>query len=469
MKQTKLKNHSAKNSIKAHPKTKRRVKDNRPLHRTIAFHPINLLFLLCAGVLLCASTLSAMAASYSVTGTVPAPIPTSAAVITSPNDNQQLSPQTQTISGTCPTNTYIQVSDNGTLSAIAICDQTGAFQASISLSSGADILSAQDYNVTNNPGPSSPPITIYYYPPIPPSNPGGSGSPPSNGSNTTTTTTVSGSQSTYVAPVAVQILQVDTDTPYRASGPPQIVSYSPTFTGIAPPNSLIVVTIHTNPYYCHTYSNAQGYWTCTFNQIIPPGQHTVDVTVQTPSGKTITLNSFHILVVAAAPKSQTQSGKFVISTNYAYKVWLLNQPVSLHMHISGGAAPFAFTVTWGDGAISTYVKQDSTNFTISHTYTHLNASIGSMPVKIAAVDTKGDFSSLQLDTAIRNPNFVASTSGFNGTSFLNDVKPWLTVLWPGYVVIVLMVFSFWLGERQETVALIRGKKLSKRPQHRHSH
>jgi hypothetical protein len=99
----------------------------------------------------------------------------------------------------------------------------------------------------------------------------------------------------------------------------------------------------------------------------------------------------------------------------------------------------------------------------------LNATLGSMPVKIAAVDTKGDFSSLQVDTVLRNPGFVASTASSNGSGFLSKVKPWLTVLWPGYIVIVLMVFSFWLGERQETLALVSGKKSPRRTRQRHSH
>jgi hypothetical protein len=462
MTQTKLKNHSAKFSAKAQYKAKRHLRDVRPIHRTIAFHPINLLFLLCAGVLLCASTFSAMADSYSVNATVPAPIPTAPAIITSPTNEQQLSPQTQTISGTCPLNTYIEITDNTTLVGIGICDQTGVFQVSVSLSSGLNVLMAQDYNVTNNSGPASPSINVYYYAPTPPSNPS---APPVNAPGSIS----SSSQSAYVAPDQVKILQVDTDTPYQSSGPTQIVSYGPTFTGIAPPNSLIVVTIHTNPYYCHTYANTQGYWSCTFDQIIPPGLHTVAISARTPAGQTFNLAPFHISVVAAAPKTIAQTSKFSISTSYAYKVYLLNQQVTLNLQINGGAAPFAFTVSWGDGVISTYVEQTSKDFLITHTYTHLDASTGSMPVKIAAVDTKGDSSSLQVDTVIRNPNFIGNASSSGGAGFLQKTKPWLTVLWPGYIVILLMVFSFWLGERQEMLALLSGKKLPPRQKHRHSH
>ena len=463
MKQTKTRNHSAKFSVKAQHKAKRQVRDNRPLHRTIVFHPINLLFLLCAGVLLSASTLSATADSYSVNATVPAAIPTLPAVITSPTNNGQLSPQTQTISGTCPLNTYVEVTDNNILVGIGVCDQAGAFQVSVLLTSGLNTITAQDYNVTNNSGPSSPSINIYYYSPTSPSNP--TSIPTSTSSSTNTAQT----RSAYVAPDQVRILQVDSGTPYQSSNPMQTVSYGPTFTGIAPPDSLVVATIHTNPYYCHTYANSQGYWSCTFDQIIPPGTHTVDITVHTPAGQTINLAPFHILVVAAAPKTVAEMSKFSISTSYAYQVYQLNHQVTLNLHINGGIAPFAFTVSWGDGTISTYVEQTNKDFSVDHTYTHLNASTASMPVKIAAVDSDGNTSSLQVDTVLHNPNFVGSTAGSGRTGFLQRIRPWLTVLWPGYIVILLMVFSFWLGERQEMLTLLSGKKLPQHRKQRHSH
>lgn len=460
MKQIKQKAHSAPPSKKALHHAKRKVRDNRPLHRIIAFHPINFLFLLCAGVLLAASTFSATAASYSVNGEVLAPIPTAPAVITNPTDNQQLSPQVQTVSGTCPADTYVKVSDNSAVAGIAVCDQNGAFTISLSLSSGLNVLTAQDYNVTDNPGPSSSPVDVYYYPPMPPNNP----NPPSTPINTPKP------QSSFVSPVSVHLLQVDTGIPFNPALQPQLISYKPTLTGTAPPYSLVLVTIHTNPYYCHTYANAQGYWSCTFDQTIPPGVHTVEVAAQTASKQIISLPSFHVQITAAAPNLPSTPPKFSISTNYAYKVYTLNQPVFCNIHISGGRAPYAFTVDWGDGATSTYVRSSAADFTISHTYTHLDAPFGSMPIKVGAVDTNGDFSSLQIDTVLRNPSYIASTNKpTSGSGLLDKVAPWLTVLWPGYLVILLMVFSFWLGERQEMIALMNGKKLPKRPQHRHSH
>lgn len=463
MKYQKPKNHSAKFSNKAHLAAKRRVKRNRPLHRTIILHPINFLLLLCAGVLLSVSTFSALAASYAVNGEVLAPIPTDPAVITSPTNNQQLSPQTQVISGTCLDNSYVEVSDNNSIAGIAICSQDGTFHVTATLSIGLNVLSAQDFNATNNPGPSSASVSVYYYPPSIPNNKSNSSAPLPAPMST------HGNQSSYVAPVAVKVLQVDIGIPFQANTSVPIVSYEPTVTGIAPPHSLIVVTIHTNPYYCHTYANSEGYWSCTFNQIIPPGQHTEIIMALTPSQQTITLPSFHIAVVAAAPKAQTTATKFSISTNYTYKVYSLNEPVILSLRIAGGVAPYAFTVTWGDGAISTYVEQTNKDFSITHTYNHLNAAFGSMPVKIAAVDANGDFSSLEIDTALRNSGYVAKIAGSTSSSFITSLRPWLTVLWPGYIVITLMVFSFWLGERQEQITLRSDKRLTKRPRYRHSH
>lgn len=457
MKQTNLKNHSARYSKKALHHAKRRVRDNRPLHRTIAFHPINFLFLLCAGVLLCASTFSAAAASYSVNGEVLAPIPTDPAVITSPTNNQQLSPLVQTVSGTCPADTYVEVNDNSALAGIAVCDQN-TFQVSVSLSTGLNVLTAQDYNVTNNPGPSSSPVEVYYYPPVPPSSPNAPTPVPSK------------PQSTFVAPEVVKLLQVDMGIPYDPAHQPQPVSYKPILTGIAPPYSLVLVTVHTNPYYCHTYANAQGYWSCAFSQDIPPGLHTVDVEAQTPSKQMISLPSFHIQVTAAAPKSLGIAPKFSILTNYAYKVYELNQPVTIQLHMNGGIAPYGCTVDWGDGMVSSFILT-SADYSITHTYTHLHASLATMPIKIAAVDTNGNASSLQIDTILKNTGFTIKTTKTRspGSSFLSDVRSWLTVLWPAYLIILLMVFSFWLGEKQEMIALMNGKKLPKRPQHRHSH
>lgn len=460
MKQTNPKTHSARYAKKALHHAKRRVRDSRPLHRTLAFHPITFLFLLCAGVLLCVSTFSVAAASYSVHGEVLAPIPAAPAIITSPSDNQQLSPQVQMVSGTCPNDTYVKVSDNSALSGIGVCDQNGTFQVSVSLSSGLNVLTAQVYNVTDNPGPSSSPVDVYYYPPVPPS-PIPAASSPNGTANPA---------STFVSPITVNLLQVDRGIPFNPAKQPQLISYKPTLTGTAPPYSLVLITIHTNPYYCRTYANAQGYWSCTFNQTIPTGIHTVEVQAQTTSKQIISLPYFHIQITSSQPKSQSSSPKFSISTTYAYQVYALNQPVKLNLDIVGGTPPFAFSVTWGDGVMSTYVRSDVSSFSISHAYTKLNKSFGTVPIKIAAVDTNGNFSSLQIDTVLRNPGFVANTNKpTSGSGFLSSIRPWLTVLWPGYVVILLMVFSFWLGERQEMIALLNGKKLPSRRQHRHSH
>ena len=124
----------------------------RRLHVHIALHPMSILVLLCAGVLLAASTWSAFAAIVTVKAVVPAPPLTEPAVITSPAGDEQTTTQLLSVQGTCPDNSYVTLSDNGLLAGVVTCS-SGAFTISLDLSPGSNELQAQDYNITNDAGP----------------------------------------------------------------------------------------------------------------------------------------------------------------------------------------------------------------------------------------------------------------------------------------------------------------------------
>src|SRR5581483_6172974 len=79
--------------------TKRAIRHAQPLHKRFALHPINILALLCVGVLLATFTLNALADSYTVSATLPAPPLVDPAVITDPPDGAQFSTQSITVSG----------------------------------------------------------------------------------------------------------------------------------------------------------------------------------------------------------------------------------------------------------------------------------------------------------------------------------------------------------------------------------
>jgi hypothetical protein len=138
---------------------------------------------------------------------IAAPIPTTAAVITSPTDGTDVTHSGLTVSGTCPVITprvIIAISDNGTEVGSVACGSDNTFSIPITLTPGQHTLIAETYTITDDTGPDSAPITITYTP------------PPVAHQSVVTTTTIqsSGSQAAGVAPLTLTI-----DEPFIVFGP----------------------------------------------------------------------------------------------------------------------------------------------------------------------------------------------------------------------------------------------------------
>jgi len=109
--------------------------------------------------------------TLNVTATVPGPIPTSPAVITSPIDQTTFDTQEITVKGTCPPEgAYIILSRNNVSAGTAPCSG-GTFEIVINLILGTNELQALVYNITNDPGPASTVVTVHYLPSQPPTVP----------------------------------------------------------------------------------------------------------------------------------------------------------------------------------------------------------------------------------------------------------------------------------------------------------
>jgi hypothetical protein len=452
------------------------VRRNQPLHKRFALHPVNIFAMLCVGILLATFTLNAFADSITVTAVVPAPPLTQAAVITDPTDGTQTSTQDITITGTCPDNSYINMTDNGIFVGTSTCF-SGAFSIALDLYVGTNQLLPQDYNITNSAGPASDPITITYTP----------SSAPSPGSTGTTSSTQPQSAASAQAPVLpviarngpapiatpvqLEVTQVDLSIPYISQSITPVVSFQPTLTGTAPPYSYVVVIIHSDFYTCSTYANSQGYWSCSVPSDLPSAIHTVNVSAKTPQGSDLTYPSFTIKVISANPPKVSAPSPFRITSSYSYSVETVGQQVSYNIHMTGGNPPYAYTVLWGDGKNSTIIRQNNDDFTINHTYGWINASLASKTIKVQAIDASGQSSTLQLSAEIRNPAFHSTVANITKSSGLwglfSHARPWLWLLWPGYIIVILLVFSFWLGEREQLTNVI-GKKTGKL-KHHHAH
>ena len=121
------------------------------------------------GMVLAVYTFSAKAAtpytgpeagSIGLTGRVPAVPPKTAATITSPRDGQHFTTAPITVSGTCPANTLVEIYKNNIFAGSVSCDSNGTFSLQIDPLFGQNSLTAQVYDVLNQAGPVSSPVTI---------------------------------------------------------------------------------------------------------------------------------------------------------------------------------------------------------------------------------------------------------------------------------------------------------------------
>lgn len=128
-------------------------------------------------------------------------------------------------------------------------------------------------------------------------------------------------------------------------------------------------------------------------------------------------------------------GDYHYQAHYQGDVW--QWPLSL----SGGVAPYLITVDWGDGTAAKLTRPDANAFTITHTYN--NAGLY-QPI-VRASDSSGLGASLQLSAVVKPKPLILS---YTQNPFLQGLQKYLWAAWPAYAVVVLMVVSFWLGERE---------------------
>lgn len=208
-------------------------------HEHTSYVPLACLVLL-VGVLLAISSVSTFAASpppesnsVSLTGTVPAAPPKTAATINSPANGQHFTTSPVTISGTCPPGSLVEIYKNDIFAGSSLCSTKGTYSLQVDLLYGQNSITAQVYDDLNQAGPVSKTVTIFYDA-VPPS-----GAPLG-------LLNFSGTQ-----------LVLDTNAVYRGSFPGQILNVPVTIIGGAEPFAVSVA------------------WGDSSNQIIPRGNNTV--------------------------------------------------------------------------------------------------------------------------------------------------------------------------------------------------
>ncbi len=141
-----------------------------------------------------------------------------------------------------------------------------------------------------------------------------------------------------------------------------------------------------------------------------------------------------------APSGQS----IVIGTKFRFSGSYIGQPASFDFTISGGQGPYSILVDWGDGTQKNLNVAASGTFTVEHIYDRPGPNQGTYPIKVTAFDSQGASGFLQIIVLIKDPAPAAA-----GTDSPEAGGGILNYLWSIYLVILLMLISFWLGERYE--------------------
>lgn len=164
---------------------------------------------------------------------------------------------------------------------------------------------------------------------------------------------------------------------------------------------------------------------------------------QGPTGNTVTVT------LNQPPGGPGFSTELLLQSENYYRGTVPGQEITWPIEIVGGLAPYAVSVDWGDGTPPDLITRLAPGpFTVKHTYAKVGTGyLNTFPLIIRATDGAGHTAYLQLTTIV-NPATGSSSSG-SGSGKNNSTLNKLIVIWPIWIVLLLMIISFWLGERRE--------------------
>jgi hypothetical protein len=157
----------------------------------------------------------------------------------------------------------------------------------------------------------------------------------------------------------------------------------------------------------------------------------------------------------AAPASSSPTPQLAVTSKFVYKGFLTNDLVEWPIELNNGVAPYRVDIDWGDNTHTAYNRPAAGAFTISHRYTkqpttYKNAYL----IKVNVTDSVGSHAFLQFFVVItQQVSQGISANIFTKPPPTITKNNWLWFAWPAYLLVLLMVFSYWMGEREELVVL----------------
>ncbi len=111
------------------------------------------------------------------------------------------------------------------------------------------------------------------------------------------------------------------------------------------------------------------------------------------------------------------------------------------LSIVGGVPPYALSIDWGDGTTD-LISQPVTG---DHHYAHTYISPNSYVVVVKATDRQGQAAYYQTLILAAGPSLPSNSRGEIGSQLL--------IAWPLFAVMLVMLLSFWLGEKFDAARL----------------
>lgn len=137
--------------------------------------------------------------------------------------------------------------------------------------------------------------------------------------------------------------------------------------------------------------------------------------------------------------------QLVLNTDAVYRGSFPEQELNVPIIVLGGTPPYAVSIEWGDANNKIVPRNDNIQFNVTHAYN----KPGIFQISLKATDSRERVAFLTVAAIINGQPAVVSSITPSAQT-LNK----LLAIWPVYTTSIVMLISFWLGERREKKILL---------------
>jgi hypothetical protein len=146
-----------------------------------------------------------------------------------------------------------------------------------------------------------------------------------------------------------------------------------------------------------------------------------------------------VITPAGKPRPPAIAGVVmpVVTADYRPGSAIAGESFGLAIAASGGQLPYALSIDWGDGSTDLFSMTAAGSANRQHVY----AAAGTYTIRIKLSDAAGRIATTQ--TVVRVGGATA------GTTAKPELPGRLEMAWPVFLVMVMLVVGFWLGEHYD--------------------